>query len=152
MTSDPTSMKSAEEDVFDVSAATQRRPNFCAEALSPRSRLVLLLLALAMAALSFVVILSLGVWPNAGLLALNELAGVMTTGLWMTLTFVVFLVYGALLANNPRLSKAERITWYVLFTFAGPVSLPLYWFKEVLRVKYEPVFESRLAHAGIRGD
>jgi hypothetical protein len=147
MTSDPTSMKSAEEDVLDVSAATQRRPDFCAEALSPRARLVLLLLALAMAVLSFVVILSLGLWPNAGLLALNELAGVLTTGLWVALTFVVFLVYGALLANNPRLSKAERIMWYVLFTIAGPISLPTYWFKEVLRVKYEPVFDRRLAPA-----
>jgi hypothetical protein len=147
MTDEWSSMKGAQEDVVDVAAATQRRPDFCAEALSPAIRIGLLFVALIAAGLLFFVVLALGIWPESGMLAIGEFAGVMTVGLWIGLTFITFLVYGALLANNPRLAGGERVFWYTMFALAGPVTLPVYWFKEVWPVKYEPVIDERLAPA-----
>jgi len=147
MTDEWSSMKGAQEDVVDVAAATQRRPDFCAEALSPAIRIGLLFVALIAAGLLFFVVLALGIWPESGMLAIGEFAGVMTVGLWIGLTFITFLVYGALLANNPRLGGGERVFWYTMFALAGPVTLPVYWFKEVWPVKYEPVIDERLAPA-----
>lgn len=147
MTDEWSAMKDEQEDVIDVAAATQRRPDFCAEALSPAIRIVLLFVALIGASLLFFVVASLGIWPEQGLLAVNEFAGVMTIGLWIGFTFITFLVYGALLANNPRLDRGERAFWYAMFALAGPVTLPIYWFKEVWPVKYEPVIDERLAPA-----
>lgn len=147
MTDEWSSMKTEQEDVLDVAAATQRRPDFCAEALSPPIRVGLLFVALIAAGLLFFVVLAMGIWPDSGLLAVNEFAGVMTVGLWIGLTFITFLVYGALLANNPRLDKGERVFWYTMFALAGPVTLPVYWFREVWPVPYEPVIDERLAPA-----
>jgi len=144
MTDEWSSMKDAQEDVIDVAAATQRRPDFCAEALSPAIRIGLLFVALIAAGLLFFVVLALGIWPESGMLALGEFAGVMTVGLWIGLTFITFLVYGALLANNPRLGGGERVFWYTMFALAGPVTLPVYWFKEVWPVKYEPIIDEGL--------
>jgi hypothetical protein len=147
MTDEWSSMKDAQEDVINVAAATQRRPDFCAEALSPAIRIGLLFVALIAASLLFFVVLALGVWPESGMLALGDFAGVMIVGLWVGLTFITFLVYGALLANNPRLNGGERVFWYTMFALAGPVTLPVYWFKEVWPVKYEPVIDESLAPA-----
>lgn len=147
MTDEWSAMKDEEEDVVDVATATQRRPDFCAEALSPAIRIGLLFVALTAAGLLFFVVLSMGIWPENGLMAMGDFAGVMTVGLWIGLTFITFLVYGALLGNNPRLSGPERTFWYTMFAFAGPVMLPVYWFKEVWPVKYEPVIDERLAPA-----
>lgn len=141
------SMRTVEEDVREVSAPTQRRPDFCAEALSPGIRIGLLVLALFTSGLLFFVVLSLGLWPENGMLHFSEFAGVMTIGLWIGLTFIVFLVYGALLANNPRLSTGEHTMWYAMFALAGPIALPIYWFKEVWPVKYEPVIDEGIAPA-----
>jgi hypothetical protein len=147
MTDEWSSMKDEQADVADVAAATQRRPDFCAEALSPAIRIGLLFVALIAAGLLFFVVLALGIWPERGMLAIGEFAGVMTVGLWIGLTFITFLVYGALLANNPRLNRGERVFWYTMFALAGPVTLPVYWFKEVWPVKYEPIIDERLAPA-----
>ena len=148
MTDEWSSMNSDEEDVANVALATQRRPDFCAEALSPSIRIGLLFVALIAASLLFFVVLSLGIWPEGGLLEVNEFAGVMVIGLWIGMTFITFLVYGALLGNNPRLTGGERAYWYTMFAIAGPVMLPVYWFKEVWPVPYEPVIdEGKLAPA-----
>jgi hypothetical protein len=147
MTDEWSAMKDEQEDVIDVATATQRRPDFCAEALSPAIRIGLLCVALVAASLLFFVVLSLGIWPESGLLAMGEFTGVMIVGLWIGLTFITFLVYGALLGNNPRLTRPERAFWYTMFALAGPVMLPVYWFKEVWPVKYEPVIDERLAPA-----
>lgn len=148
MTDEWSAMKDEQEDVVDVAEATQRRPDFCAEALSPAIRIGLLFVALTAAGLLFFVVLALGIWPESGMLALGDFAGVMTVGLWIGLTFITFLVYGALLGNNPRLNRGERAFWYTMFAAAGPVMLPVYWFKEVWPVKYVPIIdEGRLAPA-----
>lgn len=136
-----TSMKTEEEDVLAVSDNTQRRPDFVAEALSPPIRIGLLLFQLFTEGLLFLVVGGLIVWPESGLLALNEFFGVLTIGMWIGTTFVVFLVYGALLANNRHVDKGERIWWYTLFAIAGPISLPAYWFKQVWPAQYVPVID-----------
>lgn len=147
MTADSFSMRDPQEDVVDVSSPSQRRPDFCAEALSPAIRIGLLLFELFTSLMLAVVFVGLVFAPEKGMLALNEFAGVLFIGMFIGMTFVVFLVWGALLGNNPRLSKGERITWYTLFAVAGPVALPAYWFLEVWPVKYEPVIDERLAPA-----
>jgi hypothetical protein len=139
MMTDGQSMETAEENVMEVSEATQRRPDFCAEALSPGVRIGLLMLELLAAGLLVALVGTMAAWPQQGLLAVNELLAVMLIGCCVGLTFVVLLVYGALLANNPRLSGGERTWWYVLFAVAGPVTLPAYWLMHVWPVRYEPV-------------
>jgi hypothetical protein len=143
-----TSMMTEDEDVLSVSEPTQRRPDFVAEALSPPIRVGLLLFQLFTEGLLFFVVGGLIVWPESGLLALNEFFGVLTIGMWVATTFIVFLVYGALLANNRHVDKGERVWWYTLFAIAGPISLPAYWFKQVWPAKYMPVIdEGKLAPA-----
>jgi H+/Cl- antiporter ClcA len=71
----------------------------------------------------------------------NEFFGVLTIGMFVGMTFIVFLVYGALLGNNPHVDKAERIWWYTLFAIAGPIALPAYWFKQVWPAAYEPILD-----------
>jgi hypothetical protein len=138
-------MKTPEEDVVDVALPTQRRPDFVAEALSPSIRIGLLMLELFTAGLLFFMVLAMGIWPEQGVLAIGEFFGVLMIGAWWGLTFIVFLVYGALLANNPRMEKWERVYWYTLFALAGPVALPVYWFLHVWPAPYEPVVDERMA-------
>lgn len=141
MTVDSFSMKAPEKDVEDVSAPTQRRPDFVAEALSPPIRIGLLALELFTAGLLFFMVLSMVIWPQQGVLALGEFVGVLMVGAWWGMTFLVFLVYGALLANNPRMQRWERVYWYTLFALAGPVTLPIYWWIHVWPAPYEPVVD-----------
>lgn len=143
---DPTSMKDAEDDVRDVATATQRRPDFVAEALSPPIRVGLLLLELFTSGLLVAIVFSMAMW-NGGLLAVHEFAGVLAIGSFIGLTFLVFLVWGALLGNNPHVDAGERLTWYILFALAGPIALPAYWFIHVWPAKYEPVVDESLAPA-----
>jgi hypothetical protein len=145
MTADSWSMKEPQEDVIDISSPSQRRPDFCAEALSPAIRIGLLMFELFTSLMLVAVIAGMAIWPEQGMLGLNEFAGVMLIGMFVGMTFIVFLVWGALLGNNPRLNKGERITWYTLFAIAGPIALPAYWFLEVWPVKYEPVIDERMA-------
>jgi len=144
MTTDPTSMKDAEEDVLDIGAATQRRPDFVAEALSPPIRIGLLMFELLTSGMLFAIVFSMAMW-NSGVLAIHEFAGVLLVGCFIGMTFLVFLVFGALLANNPHIDKGERLTWYILFAIAGPIALPAYWWIQVWPARYEPVVDERLA-------
>jgi len=146
MTTDPTSFRDSEDDVLDVALATQRRPDFVAEALSPPIRVGLLLLELFTSGLLFAIVFSMAMW-DGGVLAIHEFAGVLAIGCFIGLTFLVFLVFGALLGNNPHIDKYERLTWYILFALAGPVALPAYWLLQVWPAKYEPVIDERLAPA-----
>jgi hypothetical protein len=137
------SMLRADEDLTRVAEPSDRRPDFTAEALSPGVRLGLLAaLAVAVTTL-FASVLAMGLYPN-GLLDVNSFFGVMAIGATLGLGFFMLLVFGALLANNPRLSPAERNMWYVMFALAGPVALPVYWFKEVWPIPFEPSPEQRL--------
>ena len=65
MTTDPTSMKDSEADVVDVAAATQRRPDFVAEALSPSFRVGLLLLVVFTSALLCANVRRKALWETA---------------------------------------------------------------------------------------
>ena len=137
------SMLTADQDLTRVAEPSDRRPDFTAEALSPGVRLGLLA-ALAVAVTSLVAsVFAMGIYPN-GLLDVNSFFGVMAIGATLGLGFFMLLVFGALLANNPRLSPAERNMWYVMFALAGPVALPVYWFKEVWPIPFEPSPEQRL--------
>lgn len=137
------SMLTADQDLTRVAEPSDRRPDFTAEALSPGVRLGLLA-ALAVAVTSLVAsVFAMGIYPN-GLLDVNSFFGVMAIGGTLGLGFFMLLVFGALLANNPRLSPAERNMWYVMFALAGPVALPVYWFKEVWPIPFEPSPEQRL--------
>lgn len=137
------SMLTADEDVLRIAEPSDRRPDFCAEALSPGVRLGLLAALLVAIAFLFISVLAMAIWPN-GLLDVNSFLGVFVIGATLGLAFFMQLVFGALLANNPRLSTGERGMWYTLFAIAGPVALPAYWLIEVWPVPFEPSPEQRL--------
>ena len=137
------SFLTAEQDVQRVAEPSDRRPDFCAEALSPGVRLGLLGALLLAVTLLVVSVFAMAIYPN-GLLDVNTFLGVFTIGTTLALGFFMLLVFGALLGNNPRLSKGERIMWYTLFALAGPVALPAYWLVEVWPVPFEPSPEQRL--------
>lgn len=143
MTTTEGSMLTADEDVLRVAEPSDRRPDFCAEALSPGVRLGLLAALLFAVALLFVSVLAMALWPN-GLLDVNSFFGVITIGATLGLGFFMLVIFGALLGNNPRLSSGERIMWYTLFALAGPVALPAYWLVEVWPVPFQPSPAQRL--------
>lgn len=136
-------MLTADEDLQRVAEPSDRRPDFCAEALSPGVRLGLLAALLFAVTLLFVSVFAMAIYPN-GLLDVSTFLGVFTIGATIALGFFMLLVFGALLGNNPRLNKGERIMWYTLFAIAGPVALPAYWLVEVWPVPFEPSPEQRL--------
>ena len=136
-------MLTADEDLQRVAEPSDRRPDFCAEALSPGVRLGLLAALLFAVTLLFVSVFAMAIYPN-GLLDVSTFLGVFTIGATVALGFFMLLVFGALLGNNPRLNKGERIMWYTLFAIAGPVALPAYWLVEVWPVPFEPSPEQRL--------
>lgn len=136
-------MLTADEDLMRVAEPSDRRPDFCAEALSPGVRLGLLAALLFAVTLLFVSVFAMAIYPN-GLLDVSTFLGVITIGATLALGFFMLLVFGALLGNNPRLNKGERIMWYTLFAIAGPVALPAYWLVEVWPVPFEPSPEQRL--------
>jgi hypothetical protein len=133
----------AEENVSRLAEPSDRRPDFIAEALSPGVRLGLLAaLTLAVGSL-FASVFAMGIYHD-GLLDVNSFFGVMAIGGTLGLGFFMLLVFGALLANNPRLNRGERTMWYLMFGLAGPVALPAYWFLEVWPVPFVPSPEQRL--------
>jgi hypothetical protein len=136
-------MLTAHEDLPRLTEPSDRRPDFTAEALSPGVRLGLLAALTVAVGTLFASVVAMGVYPN-GLLDVNSFLGVMAIGITLGLGFFMLLVFGALLANNPRLSSAERNMWYAMFALAGPVALPVYWFKEVWPIPFEPSPAQRL--------
>jgi hypothetical protein len=137
------SFLTANQDVLRVAEPSDRRPDFCAEALSPGVRIGLLAALLVAVGMLFVSVFAMAMYPN-GLLDVNSFIGIEGIGLTVALGFFMLLVFGALLGNNPRLSSGERVLWYTLFAIAGPVALPAYWLIEVWPVPFEPSPEQRL--------
>jgi hypothetical protein len=130
------SMLAPDQDLERIAAPTDRRPQFTAEALSPQFR-VGLLLATLIAAMGLVVsIASAAVSP--GFLFARGLYGALLVGGTLTLSFAVFLVFGALVANNPHMTHRQRVVWYGLFALAGPVMLPSYWLMHVWPAPFVP--------------
>ncbi|HEX5661272.1 MAG TPA: hypothetical protein VFX59_28980 [Polyangiales bacterium] len=133
----------SEENLKQLAEPGDRRPDFCAEALSPGVRIGLLVALMTAVGFLFSSMLMMGLYPN-GWLDVSAFGGVFMIGATLGLGFFMQLVFGALLGNNARLSKGERKLWYVMFALAGPVSLPLYWFVEVWPVPFQPSPEQRL--------
>ncbi|MDB4991112.1 MAG: hypothetical protein JWN04_6290 [Myxococcaceae bacterium] len=130
-------------DIARVAEPSDRRPDFCAEALSPGVRIGLLGALFVAVGFLFLSVLAMGIYPN-GLMDVSNLFGVMTIGATVGLAFFMLLVFGALLGNNPRLTRGERIMWYTMFALAGPVALPMYWLIEVWPVPFQPIPDQRL--------
>ena len=135
--------KTSDEDVVDVSQPTDRRPDFCAETLSPGTRIGLLAATCFMVGLLSAVLISSAVWPE-GVLALSGLMAAESVGILLALGFLLFVVFGALAGNNPRLGKVERGFWYVAFGLVAPIAFPAYWFVHVQPVPYQPTFVQKL--------
>lgn len=140
---DPDGFKTQEEAVISAVQPTDMRPDFCAEALSPLSRFVILLTTFVVIALLTLVFVSTAFWPE-GLLSAGSFWAVEIAGMLIGLGFLLFVVYGTLAGNNPRLLNLERLTWYVGFVLAMPIAFPAYWFIHVWPVKYEPTSVQRL--------
>jgi hypothetical protein len=132
------SMLSADEDVQHIAEPTDRRPEFCAEGLSRGFRVGLLGVSLLAIAALFFALAAMALWP-AGVFEFGDLFGAMFLGGLLGLSFFVFLVFGALLGNNPHVDSAERATWYVLLAFAGAVAIPAYWLIHVWPAPFEPL-------------
>jgi hypothetical protein len=133
----------AELNVARLAEPSDRRPDFIAEALSPGVRIGLLVALLTAIGFLFGSVFAMAIYPN-GLLDVNSFLGVMTIGATVGLGFFMLLIFGALLGNNARLTKGERIMWYTMFALAGPVALPAYWLIEVWPIPFEPSPQQRL--------
>ena len=138
-----TSFLDAEENIKRLAQPGDRRPDFCAEALSPGVRIGLLVALMVAVGFLFISLFTMAIYPN-GLMDVNGFLGVFTIGATLGLGFFMQLVFGALLGNNARLSKGERLMWYFMFALAGPVALPVYWLVEVWPIPYQPSPEQRL--------
>ncbi|MET0286124.1 MAG: hypothetical protein ABW352_16705 [Polyangiales bacterium] len=138
-----TAFADPEENIKQLSEPGDRRPDFCAEALSPGVRIGLLTALMVAIGFLFVSLFTMAIYPN-GMLDVSTFGGVMMIGATLGLGFFMQLVFGALLGNNARLSKGERIMWYTMFALAGPVALPVYWLVEVWPVPFQPSPEQRL--------
>jgi hypothetical protein len=128
-------MLSAQADLDRLTAPTDRRPYFCAEALTRRFRAGLLMVTLLAEALLFSIVLTIAVSPN-GLLGVG---GALLVGGTLVLAFFIYLIFGALLGGNPHLSTKARMTWYAAFFLAGPIAIPYYWRVHVWPAPYAPL-------------
>jgi hypothetical protein len=132
-----------EEVVEDLVRPTDVRPDFCAEALSPGSRIGLLLATFLMIGLMLSVFISILVWPD-GMAPISGFAAVEVVGGLIVMTFLLLLIFGALAANNPRLTPGERGMWFAGFALAAPLTFPAYWFVHISPVPYQPTSVQRL--------
>lgn len=130
------SMLSSERDILRIASVMNRRPHFIAEAFSPRFRIGLLVATLLAVLGLILALLNVAVAP--GFLFSSGLFGTFLVGGTLVLTFAVFLVFGALVGNNPRLTTRARITWYSVLALFGPVMIPCYWLMHVWPAPYEP--------------
>ena len=69
---------------------------------------------------------------------LGPIAAILVVGFPVMMAFVVFLLYVPAALNNARLSPGLRFLWIVGFVTAGPLVIPFYWFREVMRAPYRP--------------
>jgi hypothetical protein len=138
-----TAFADAEDNLKELAEPGDRRPDFCAEALSPGVRIGLLTALMVAIGFLFVSVFAMAIYPN-GMLDVSGFGGVMMIGATLGLGFFMQLVFGALLGNNARLSKGERMLWYTMFALAGPVALPVYWLVEVWPIPFQPSPDQRL--------
>ena len=131
------SMFPASEDLERVVAPTDRQPELCVEALSRRIRVGLLLTSLVSIAACTLAVLAMAIWPE-GVLDVGQLIGIEFVVLSLALTFFMLVVFGTLVANNPRLSSWQRVSWYACFLSCGPFMLPAYWLVHVRDAGYRP--------------
>jgi len=131
------SMMVASMDIRRIAAPTDRRPDFIAEALPPRFRIGLLVTTLLAEAVSVIAVTNAVLWPG-GPMSVDGVFGALLVGATLVTTFAVLLVFGALVANNPRLTSNTRIAWYALFAVLGPVMIPAYWLMHVWPTPFEP--------------
>lgn len=132
-----------EEAVDKLVLPTDLRPDFCAEALSVGSRMGLLVATLLMTGWLVGIFVSAILWPD-GLLQKGSFAAVEITGAMLVMTFLLFIVFGALASNNPRLTRLERGMWYAGFGLAPPIAFPAYWFVHIWPVPFQPTSVQRL--------
>ncbi len=132
-----------EESVEKRVLPTDLRPDFCAEALSHGSRLALLVATLLMIGWLIGLVATAVIWPD-GLLQRGSFASVEINGTMLVVTFLLFIVFGALASNNPRLTGPERGMWYVGFVLAAPLAFPAYLRSHVWPVPYQPTSLQRL--------
>ncbi len=131
------SMQSEDDGRSYVAEPTDRRPDFCAEAMSPLLRIGILIGTLCAAALVVGVVAAQAIWPE-GLFSVSPFVAVFSIGMLLAVGFFTLLIFGAMLGNNPRISKEARGVWYASFILFGPFALPVYWLIHVWPVPYEP--------------
>lgn len=136
-------MHSAEDDRDVVAQPTDRRPDFCAEAMSPAMRIGILIGSLFAALTVVLVVLAQALLPQ-GLFGVDPFLAVFSIGILIGTGFFMLLIFGALLGNNPRIGNEERVIWWLAFVLLGPFALPLYWIMHVWPVPYQPSPYQRL--------
>lgn len=47
------------------------------------------------------------------------------------LLFVLLIVFSTLVYCSPKLTKEQKSYWYGVFWMAGPLSMPLFWFRHL---------------------
>jgi hypothetical protein len=130
-------MHSAADERAHAAEPTDRRPDFCAEAMTPAMRVGILLGSIFAAMLVVLVVGSQAIWPE-GLFSVSPFLAVFSIGMLIAVGFFVLLVFGAMLGNNPRIKPDERAIWYAAFVLLGPFALPIYWLMHVRPIPYQP--------------
>lgn len=130
-------MHSAADERVHVAEPTDRRPDFCAEAMSPTMRIGILMGTFLASGLVLLVVTSQALWPQ-GLFSVSPFLAVFSIGMLIATGFFTLLIFGALLGNNPRIRMDERALWVAAFILCGPFALPIYWLMHVWPVPYQP--------------
>lgn len=131
------SMETEDEERVQVAMPTDRRPDFVAEAMSPLMRVGILCGALFACAMVIFVVSAQAIWPE-GLFSVSPFVAVFSIGMLIATGFFMLLVFGAILGNNPNITKTARGIWYASFILLGPFVLPLYWLMYVWPTPYVP--------------
>lgn len=130
-------MDEAHEEVARAIAEEERRPELSAESFTPGMRIGLLLITLFGEALMVLFAVKAASSPR-GMLDVDPFLAVYLGGILVGLGFFLMVMYGGLVGSNPRLNDNGRVTWYLAFTFIGPIALPAYWFVHVWPAPYKP--------------
>ncbi len=130
-------MQSAADTRVVVAEPTDRRPDFCAEAMSPTMRIGILLGTFLASSLVLFVVIAQAILPQ-GLFSVSPFLAVFSIGMLIATGFFTLLIFGALLGNNPRIRTDERVLWIAAFILCGPFALPIYWLMHVWPVPYQP--------------
>lgn len=133
----------AEEPRETVPRGDDDRPVLRIESMGKPARLALLLLTLLGAALTLATIVAAITVPE-GVFALGT-GGALIVGGALMLIWLLQILFGALLANQPGIGARAYRTWIAAFILMGPFGLALYWFIHIWRAPYEPEREHPVA-------